>query len=139
MAAPPLVSAVTSMRNCVVWSKASPLARTFTLPTALPHSASEAATVAGSVVNTVEAGWVSGTTFTMRTLVSPPVPVFCTVTPRVAVSQLSRKPSSSPPVTVTATAGSRPRLPPATGTVVAVLLMRPTQAAVAPTGITLKW
>ena len=93
-------SAVTSMRICVVWSDVAPCRMNENAPFAVAQSASVAAMGAGSVV-VQDARRVGEERHRHQAHVgSGPVPVFSTVKPTVAVSQLSRKASPSPPDSV---------------------------------------
>jgi len=108
------------------------------VPLALTQSVSDAEIGAGSVVCSTLDGCVRKATATRRTLVSGPVPVFSTVKVTVAVSQLSRNASLSPPVMATVTLGRIPTFAPATGVTDSGLLMRPKHERFVPTGRTLK-
>src|SRR5262245_52648984 len=100
------------------------------------QGARDAAMVAGSGVTGTVPGWVAETADSTRTLVSGTAPLFSARTERRAVSQLSRMPSLSPPITVIGVAARTRTLAPATGTVVVQALMRPRQELAAPMGST---
>ena len=98
------------------------------------HVAIVAAIGAGRGVRMVESGCVTAVIETIRTLVRSPTPMLLTPKDTVAVSQLSRNGSPSPPVR----AGwpVKARLAPATGSAWTQSLMGPKQDSFEPTGMT---
>src|SRR5262245_15107730 len=129
-------SAVTLSVTSNVSPKAMPCGITSKVAEACAQGASDAAIVAGRGVDATVSGCVAEVAATTRTLVSGVVPLFSRRTVSRAVSQLSRMPSLSPPITWMGSAESVRTFGPATGVTCAQLLIRPKQDELDPMGRT---
>src|SRR5262245_26300791 len=128
-------SLVTSTRKRTTSSATRSTARKLNCCAALPQDGTEGTGADVPVIGM--AGWVSGCTAAMRTLVCVSEPMFDTLKDTVASSQLSRKLSPSPlPIAMLAVVTSTLRFAPAAGTTSTQVLMGARQVSERPTAIT---